>query len=148
MQGIHFMGDVPFRTVFIHGIVRDAEGKKMSKSVGNVMDPLEIIDDYGADALRFTLLAMISGGRDLKLSDQRLDGYRNFMNKIWNATRFSLQYLDGVQGDQMPNKSDLSSYDKWITFRLKEVEEKVQESLEEFRFSDAAKIACEGEKWL
>jgi valyl-tRNA synthetase len=138
MQGIHFMGDVPFRTVFIHGIVRDAEGKKMSKSVGNVMDPLEIIDDYGADALRFTLLAMISGGRDLKLSDQRLDGYRNFMNKIWNATRFSLQYLDGVQGDQMPNKSDLSSYDKWITFRLKEVEEKVQESLEEFRFSDAA----------
>lgn len=138
MQGIHFMGDVPFRTVFIHGIVRDAEGKKMSKSVGNVMDPLEIIDDFGADALRFTLLAMISGGRDLKLSEQRLEGYRNFMNKIWNATRFSMQFLDGVKPDQVPNKADLSSYDKWITYRLKDVIEKVQDSLEEYRFSDAA----------
>lgn len=141
MQGLHFMGDVPFRTVYIHGLIRDAQGKKMSKSVGNALDPLELINEYGADALRFTLMALIAGGRDLKFSEQRLEGYRNFMNKVWNATRFALQGLDGfIPKDGLPSKSDLSVYDQWITFRLKEVEAKVQEAFEDFRFSDAANV--------
>ncbi len=90
MQGIHFMdGQVPFKRIFINALVRDAEGKKMSKSKGNVMDPLELVDDYGADALRFTLTAMSGQARDIKLSRQRIEGYRNFGTKLWNATRFS-----------------------------------------------------------
>jgi valyl-tRNA synthetase len=88
MQGLHFMGDVPFKRIFINALVRDAEGKKMSKSKGNVMDPLELVDDYGADALRFTLTAMSGQARDIKLSRQRIEGYRNFGTKLWNATRF------------------------------------------------------------
>ncbi|MBL8554182.1 MAG: valine--tRNA ligase [Phenylobacterium sp.] len=88
MQGIHFTGEVPFKRVFINALVRDAEGKKMSKSKGNVMDPLELVDDYGADALRFTLTAMSGQARDIKLSRQRIEGYRNFGTKLWNATRF------------------------------------------------------------
>jgi valyl-tRNA synthetase len=89
MQGIHFMGDVPFKRVFINALVRDASGAKMSKSKGNVMDPLELVDDYGADALRFTLTAMSGAARDIKLSKQRIEGYRNFGTKLWNATRFT-----------------------------------------------------------
>jgi len=88
MQGIHFTGEVPFKRIFINALVRDAEGKKMSKSKGNVMDPLELVDDYGADALRFTLTAMSGQARDIKLSRQRIEGYRNFGTKLWNATRF------------------------------------------------------------
>jgi valyl-tRNA synthetase len=89
MQGIHFMGEVPFKRVFINALVRDASGAKMSKSKGNVMDPLELVDDYGADALRFTLTAMSGAARDIKLSRQRIEGYRNFGTKLWNATRFA-----------------------------------------------------------
>ncbi|HEY3950567.1 valine--tRNA ligase [Phenylobacterium sp.] len=89
MQGIHFMGEVPFKRIFINALVRDAEGKKMSKSKGNVMDPLELVDDYGADALRFTLTAMSGQARDIKLSRERIEGYRNFGTKLWNATRFT-----------------------------------------------------------
>jgi valyl-tRNA synthetase len=89
MQGIHFMGEVPFKRVFINALVRDAEGKKMSKSKGNVMDPLELVDEFGADALRFTLTAMSGAARDIKLSRQRIEGYRNFGTKLWNATRFA-----------------------------------------------------------
>jgi len=89
MQGLHFMGEVPFKRIFINALVRDAEGKKMSKSKGNVMDPLELVDDYGADALRFTLTAMSGQARDIKLSRERIEGYRNFGTKLWNATRFT-----------------------------------------------------------
>ncbi len=89
MQGIHFTGEVPFKRVFINALVRDAEGKKMSKSKGNVMDPLELVDDYGADALRFTLTAMSGAARDIKLSRPRIEGYRNFGTKLWNATSFA-----------------------------------------------------------
>ncbi len=89
MQGIHFMGDVPFKRIFINALVRDAEGKKMSKSKGNVLDPLELVDEYGADALRFTMTAMSGQARDIKLSRQRIEGYRNFGTKLWNATRFA-----------------------------------------------------------
>src|SRR6187549_1460769 len=89
MMGLHVMEEVPFRDVYIHALVRDERGAKMSKSKGNVIDPLELIDRYGADALRFTLAAMAAQGRDIKLSIQRVEGYRNFATKIWNAARFA-----------------------------------------------------------
>ena len=89
MMGLHFMKEVPFPTVYIHALVRDERGAKMSKSKGNVIDPLELIDEYGADALRFTLAAMAAQGRDIKLSTQRVEGYRNFATKLWNACRFA-----------------------------------------------------------
>ena len=89
MMGLHFMKEVPFHTVYIHALVRDEKGAKMSKSKGNVIDPLDLIDDYGADALRFTLAAMAAQGRDIKLSTQRVEGYRNFATKLWNAARFA-----------------------------------------------------------
>ena len=88
MQGIHFMKDVPFRTVYIHGLVRDERGQKMSKSKGNVIDPLELIDRFGADALRFTICALTGPGRDVKLGASRVESYRSFVTKLWNAARF------------------------------------------------------------
>lgn len=140
MMGIYFMGDVPFRKVYINGIVRDAQGKKMSKSIGNTIDPLDIIEKFGADALRFTLLSLISGGKDLKFSEQRLEGYRNFMNKIWNASRFALTNLTDFDSkdESLPSKSALSVADKWLTYRLGEVEKDVNTYLSEYRFSDAS----------
>ena len=143
IMGLEFQKDVPFRKVFIHGLIRDSEGKKMSKSTGNALDPVELIDQNGADALRFTLMAQISGGRDLKFSESRLEGYRNFMNKIWNASRFALGALHdfkvpaaGVRA--IPNKSDLSVPDQWIIHATGLVEKAVDEALEQDRFSDAA----------
>ena len=88
MMGLHFMGEVPFRTVYIHGLVRDERGQKMSKSKGNVIDPLELIDRYGADALRFTICALTGPGRDVKLGAARVESYRSFVTKLWNAARF------------------------------------------------------------
>ncbi len=143
LMGMEFTKDVPFRKVYIHGLIRDTEGKKMSKSTGNVVDPVEMIDEYGADALRFTLMAQLSAGRDLKFSESRLEGYRNFMNKIWNATRFALGALgdfkapaEGIKA--LPNAADLSNADKWIIFETGEIERLVEKALEEDRFSDAA----------
>ena len=143
MMGLEFKRDVPFRNVIIHGLVRDSQGRKMSKSLNNSIDPVEIIDKVGADALRFTLMALSASGRDLKFSEQRLEGYRNFMNKIWNATRFSLQNLKdfevpvaGIKA--LPNKAHLSLYDLWIITKTGEVEKNVHEALEQHRFSDAA----------
>ena len=97
MMGLHFMEEVPFRDVYIHALVRDADGQKMSKSKGNVIDPLEIIEQYGTDAFRFTLAAFAAQGRDIKLSEERIDGYRHFINKLWNAARFTLMNLDRRQ---------------------------------------------------
>lgn len=143
MMGLEFMRDVPFRKVYLHGIVRDSQGRKMSKSLGNSVDPVEMIDKYGADALRFSFLAHIHSGKDFKFSEQRTEGYRNFMNKIWNATRFSLGALadfqapaDGLKA--LPGKSHLSSFDQWIITKLQKVEIEVEEALEQDRFSDAA----------
>jgi valyl-tRNA synthetase len=143
MMGLEFKKDVPFRTVYIHGIIRDAQGKKMSKSSGNAEDPVQLIDQNGADALRFSLLSQMQGGRDMKFSAQRLEGYRNFMNKIWNAARFALNALkdfevpaEGVNA--LPNKADLGDADRWILFKLGEVEREVDAALKAFRFSDAA----------
>ena len=96
MMGLHFMGEVPFRDVYIHALVRDAEGQKMSKSKGNVVDPLEVMERYGTDALRFTLAALAAQGRDIRLSSERIEGYRNFANKLWNAARFVLSNLEGL----------------------------------------------------
>ena len=143
MMGLEFKGDVPFRTVYIHGLVRDAQGRKMSKSLGNSIDPVEMIEKHGADALRFTFLAHLFSGKDLKFSEQRLEGYRNFMNKIWNAARFALTNLndftapaEGVKA--LPQRSHISVFDQWILHKLAEVEKTVNDSLEAERFSDAA----------
>lgn len=143
MMGLEFKRDVPFRQIIIHGLVRDSQGRKMSKSLNNSIDPVEMIEKYGADALRFTLMALTASGRDLKFSEQRLEGYRNFMNKIWNATRFSLQNLQGFEAPAagvkaLPVKAHLSLYDQWIISKTGEVEKIVRESLEHNRFSDAA----------
>ncbi len=143
MMGLEFMQDVPFRTVYIHGVIRDAQGKKMSKSSGNAEDPLKLVEDFGADALRYTLLAQLASGRDLKFSPQRLEGYRNFMNKLWNATRFSLTNLADFkvpgEGQQaLPNKSSLTDADQWIIYKLGVLEKEVDDAMRTYRFSDAA----------
>ena len=146
IMGLEFKRDVPFRTVYIHGVIRDAQGKKMSKSLGNAEDPVKLIEDFGADALRYTLLAQVSGGRDLKFSTQRLEGYRNFMNKIWNATRFSLNALKGFEvppegAAALPNKANLSDADQWLLYKLGELEREIDDAMTGLRFSDAANAA-------
>ncbi len=143
MMGIEFMGEVPFREVYIHALVRDVDGRKMSKSTGNVINPLEMIDKYGTDALRFTLTAFAAMGRDIKLSEERIEGYRHFANKLWNAARFALMNLeDVVASGKAPEAMDISRSDgihhKWIISRLEAVKEEVRISLEEYRFNDAA----------
>ncbi len=99
MMGLHFMKEVPFHTVYIHALVRDEKGQKMSKSKGNVIDPLDLIDEYGADALRFTLAAMAAQGRDIKLAKPRVEGYRNFGTKLWNAARFCRDERRGARSE-------------------------------------------------
>jgi valyl-tRNA synthetase len=143
MMGLEFKKDVPFRTVYIHGLVRDSQGRKMSKSLGNSIDPIDMIDKYGADALRFSFLAHLFSGKDFKFSEQRVEGYRNFMNKVWNASRFVLSHLndfkvpaEGIKA--LPAKANLSVFDQWIIAKLAEVEKTVQNSLENDKFSDAA----------
>lgn len=136
MMGIHFMGDVPFKDVYVHALVRDEDGKKMSKSTGNVIDPLIIIDHYGTDAFRFTLAAFAAQGRDVKMSEKRVEGYRNFINKIWNATRFTLMHID--KGYQHIPDVSLSLVDRWILSRLRRVCDEVSDALDNYRFNDAA----------
>jgi valyl-tRNA synthetase len=136
MLGLKFMGDVPFRDVYIHALVRDAEGQKMSKSKGNVIDPLHVMNQFGTDALRFTLASMASPGRDLKLAEERIEGYRNFANKIWNAARFSLMYLDGTRVSKPPAERPFA--DRWILSRLNSAIKTVTLELEAYRFDRAA----------
>jgi valyl-tRNA synthetase len=136
MLGIKFMGDVPFRDVYIHALVRDAEGQKMSKSKGNVIDPLHVMDQFGTDALRFTLASMASPGRDIKLAEERIEGYRNFANKIWNAARFSLMYLDGPRTAKP--QAERSFPDRWILSRLNQTTQTVASELDAYRFDRAA----------
>jgi len=139
MMGLKFMGDVPFRTVYIHALVRDAQGQKMSKSKGNVIDPLVIMEKYGTDALRFTLAAMAAQGRDVKLSEDRIEGYRNFSNKIWNAARFSMMNLNDYSPvDIEPSQLSYSIADRWIVMRTNAAIKETLESLESYRFNDAA----------
>src|SRR5215831_1076432 len=136
MLGLKFIGEVPFRDVYIHALVRDAEGQKMSKSKGNVIDPLHVMEEFGTDALRFTLASMASPGRDLKLAEERIEGYRNFANKIWNAARFSLMYLDGSRAPLPP--AERTFPDRWILARLHRTITSVTTELEAYRFDHAA----------
>jgi valyl-tRNA synthetase len=138
MMGLHFMGDVPFKDVYVHALVRDEEGKKMSKSTGNVIDPLNVIDTYGTDAFRFTLAAFAAQGRDVKMSEKRVEGYRHFINKIWNAARFAFMHIDKAYKN-IPHGS-LSLVDRWILSRLNRVTVSVSESLDGYRFNDAAGV--------
>ena len=136
MMGLKFMGEVPFRDVYIHALVRDAEGQKMSKSKGNVIDPLHVMEQFGTDALRFTMAAMASPGRDVKLAEERIEGYRNFTNKIWNAARFLLMHLDGERVE-MP-AAQRSFPDRWILSRLNATIATVTHELEQYRFDRAS----------
>ncbi len=142
MMGLHFMGEIPFRRVYITGLVRDAEGQKMSKTRGNVVDPLALIDRHGADAVRFTMAAMATPGSDLPLSEERMAGYRAFANKIWNAARFVLMNL-GEAGRSatlppLPPPGARSLPDRWILSRLSRLVSDVEAALAEFRFDGMA----------
>jgi valyl-tRNA synthetase len=139
MMGIHFMGEVPFRTVYLHPMVRDEKGQKMSKTKGNVIDPLVITEEYGADALRFTLAALTAQGRDLKLAKERIDGYRAFANKLWNASRFALMNLEGFRDDGTdPATLAATPADRWILARLQRAVNETVAALEAFKFNEAA----------
>ncbi len=138
MTGVKFMKDMPFLDVYIHALVRDEHGQKMSKSKGNVIDPLVMMDQYGTDAFRFTLAAFAAQGRDIILSEKRIEGYSSFCNKIWNATRFILMNLGD---DFKPQKIDfdkLEVFDKWILHSLNDTIKNVSEALEQYRFNEAA----------
>ena len=136
MLGLHFQGEVPFRTVFLHAMVRDEKGEKMSKTRGNVIDPLDITSKYGADALRFTLASMAAQGRDIKLSVDRIQSSKAFANKIWNAARFILMHAEGY--DPQRPAPPATVYDRWILSRLQRCAEATNAALAEYRFSDAA----------
>ncbi|MEZ0225809.1 MAG: valine--tRNA ligase [Alphaproteobacteria bacterium] len=137
MMGIHFMGDVPFRKVYIHALVRDEKGQKMSKSKGNIIDPLDLIEEHGADALRFTLTALAAQGRDVKLSPKIVGDYRRFATKLWNAARFCEMNGCALKLDFKP-ESVKQTVNKWIISELAGVSVRAAESLKAYRFNDAA----------
>jgi valyl-tRNA synthetase len=137
MLGIKFMGDVPFHHVYIHALVRDAEGQKMSKSKGNVVDPLSVMEKYGTDAFRFTLAALAAQGRDIVLTEERIEGYRNFANKIWNAARLVLTNLEGYD-PALARRGTPSVADRWIKSRLTEATAQVRKAIDTYRFNAAA----------
>ena len=140
MMGLHFMKEIPFKDVYIHALVRDASGAKMSKSKGNVIDPLELIDQYGADALRFTLAAMAAQGRDIKLATQRVEGYRNFATKLWNATRFA--EMNGCATvDGFDPKSAKETLNRWIAHETAKAAGEITAAIVDYRFNDAANAA-------
>jgi valyl-tRNA synthetase len=140
MMGLHFLGEVPFRDVYIHALVRDEKGAKMSKSKGNVIDPLGLIEQYGADSLRFTLAAMTAQGRDLKLSTQRVEGYRNFATKIWNAARFA--EINGCERrEDFDPKSVKVTLNAWILGEAAKAVAEVTGAIKTYRFNDAANAA-------
>ncbi|HAO92665.1 MAG: valine--tRNA ligase [Deltaproteobacteria bacterium GWC2_56_8] len=143
MMGLKFMGEVPFKDVYIHALIRDAQGQKMSKSKGNVIDPLIMMERYGTDAFRFTLAALAAQGRDIKLAEERIGGYRNFCNKIWNLARFTLMNTEGAVSEF--KESALNEADKWILERLKTSRDEVSAALdgengEPYRFDEAARV--------
>ncbi len=137
MMGLHFMEEVPFHTVYIHALVRDEHGQKMSKSKGNVMDPLELIDKFGADALRMTLAAFAAQGRDIKLSENRVEGYRNFATKLWNAARFCEMNECKLDPAFDPASCE-KAVNKWIVGKVAEAADDVSKGIEEYRFNEAA----------
>ena len=137
MQGLQFMGEVPFKDVYIHALVLDEKGQKMSKSKGNAMDPLELVDEFGADALRFTMAAMAAQGRNIRLSKQRVEGYRNFGSKLWSAARFAEMNEAGVPPDYS-SEALTHPVNKWIVGELSACAADVTKGIEEYRFNDAA----------
>ena len=139
MMGLKCMNQVPFSDVYIHALVRDAQGQKMSKSKGNVIDPLHVIDEYGADAFRFTLTSFAAMGRDIKLSTERIAGYKAFANKLWNASRFTLMNLEGFDPDGIDlTRLELSDADRWILTRLAGTIEQTGQSLQDYKFNETA----------
>ena len=146
MMGLKFMGDVPFRDVYIHALVRDEQGQKMSKSKGNVIDPLDIMAEYGTDAFRFTLAAMAAMGRDIKLAEERISGYQNFVNKLWNASRFVLMNLAQSQEPQQASdqraldSAELGLADRWIRSRLASTVREARAAIDGYRFNDYANV--------
>ncbi|GAF86270.1 unnamed protein product, partial [marine sediment metagenome] len=142
-MGLKLMDDIPFSEVYIHGIVRDKKGKKMSKSLGNVIDPLDIIAQYGTDALRFTLTSSCAQGQDLQLFDEKFIAGRNFANKIWNASRFVLMHLQNFKYDTryaIRDTRHLSLADRWILSRYHKTVKEVTDSIEHYRISEAAQM--------
>ena len=141
MMGLHFMGEVPFETIYLHAMVRDENGQKMSKTKGNVIDPLDVTDKHGADALRFTLASMAGQGRDVKLSLDRVAGYQAFANKLWNAARFALMNLEGYEPTETePWEGETTLADRWILTRLDRAVVQVNTALEGWRFDEAARL--------
>ncbi|NWG03079.1 MAG: valine--tRNA ligase [Syntrophaceae bacterium] len=143
MMGLKFMGDVPFREVYIHGLVRDEKGEKYSKTRGNVVDPLDLIDRFGADALRFTLASLTMPGSDLKLSESRTEGYRHFANKIWNASRFALMNLEHFNINEVPQDTPPEEFnlpDRWIRGRLNQTIRDVEKALDNYQFNEASHV--------
>ncbi len=137
MMGLHFMKDVPFRTVYIHALVRDEHGQKMSKSKGNVIDPLDLIDKYGCDALRFTLAALAAQGRDIKMSENRVEGYRNFATKLWNATRFCEMNECRADPGFDPRRVK-ETVNRWMIGELAKTARAVDQAMALYRYNDAA----------
>jgi valyl-tRNA synthetase len=145
MMGLRFMGDVPFRDVYIHALVRDEQGQKMSKSKGNVIDPVEVMNQYGTDAFRFTLAAMAAMGRDIRLAEDRIAGYQNFVNKLWNASRFVQMNLSAASGATNDGHDVLSANglefaDRWIRSRLASTIVEARKAIEAYRFNDYANL--------
>ena len=138
MFGMEFINKEPFKDIYVHALVRDEKGQKMSKSKGNVIDPLELIEKYSADALRFTLLSMASPGRDVKLSEERVKGYRNFLNKLWNANNFLKHNNCNFSNSKKPPKSKIN-INKWIIFELIKIKQMVERNIKEYRFDEAAR---------
>ena len=141
MMGLHFMDEVPFRDVYLHALVRDKHGKKMSKSTGNVIDPLAVMAEFGTDALRFTLTAFAAQGREIKLDEERIEGYRHFINKLWNAARFAMMHLDDCDGSEKEVVADLKGLPlvhQWILSRTAATIVEVRQGLDEYHFNDAA----------
>jgi len=140
MMGLHFMKEVPFRDVYVHALVRDAQGQKMSKSKGNVIDPLVMMDQYGTDALRFTLTIFAVQGRDVKLSEDRIEGYKHFVNKLWNAARLVLMNLEGVTSLEDIPRRPSGLMHRWILSRLQRVITEVDEAVESYTFNQYAQV--------
>ena len=139
MMGLHFMRDIPFDDVYIHALVRDEQGRKMSKSRGNVIDPLDVIEEFGTDALRFTLSSMATPGRDIFLSRERIEGNRNFANKLWNASRFVLMNLEGFERIVV-KEEEFTLADRWIFSRMNNIVSQVEDSLRVYNVAEASRL--------
>ncbi len=143
VMGLEFGKDIPFKTVYIHGLVRDSQGRKMSKSLGNGIDPLEMIEEYGADSLRFMLITGNTPGNDMRFYNERVESARNFANKLWNASRFMLMNLEGFDKSFVPAAEDYTMADKWILSRFAKTAQGVTENLEKYELGEAGRLIYE-----